>query len=75
MVDMFLGVGFGAHFIDVTAGASSQSDTRLGGNLQFGVEVHPWERAGFFGVGRVDQLQGDRNRQQSKIWGGVRLRF
>jgi hypothetical protein len=79
--DIFIGVGFGAHFTDATlvrpaGGRSTVSDTRLGGNLQFGVEVRMSERTGLFGAGRIDFLSGsDRNRQLSKVWGGLRVRF
>jgi hypothetical protein len=79
--DIFIGVGFGAHFTDqalVKSGGSRStvSDTRLGGNVQFGVEVRMSERTGLFGAGRIDFLSGtDRNRQLSKVWGGLRVRF
>jgi hypothetical protein len=77
--DIFIGVGFGAHFTDTAllrgATRTSTSKTRLGGNLQFGVEARVSERFGVFGVGRIDFISGDRNRQQFKVWGGVRYRF
>ena len=77
--DIFIGVGFGAHFTDATlirsSGRSTTSKTRYGGNLQFGVEVRLSEHVGVFGVGRVDYVSGVRNRQQSKVSGGLRYRF
>ena len=77
--DIYIGVGFGAHFTDATliksASRSTVSKTRFGANLQFGVEVRVSERFGLFGVGRVDYVSGARNRQQSKVSGGVRYRF
>ena len=75
-IDLSLGVGFGVHFTDFQAGTpSATGDTRFGGNLQFGVELHASNRIGIFGVGRIDLLEGDRHRQQSKILGGVRLKL
>lgn len=77
--DIYIGVGFGAHFTEATlirnGNRSSVSKTRFGGNLQFGVEVRVSERFGLFGVGRVDFVSGERNRQQAKVSGGVRYRF
>jgi hypothetical protein len=77
--DIYIGVGFGAHFTDATliksSSRSTVSKTRFGGNLQFGVEVRLSERFGLFGVGRVDFVSGERNRQQSKVSGGARYRF
>jgi hypothetical protein len=76
-VDIFLGVGFGAHFFETRTRATGASadDVRLGGNAQFGVELNLGERTGVFGVGRVDFLEGELLGQQSKVWGGLRLRF
>jgi hypothetical protein len=77
--DMFIGVGFGAHFVDAslieTGSRATTSDTRFGGNVQFGVEVRLSERFGLWGAGRVDFLSGERDRKQSKITGGLRARF
>jgi hypothetical protein len=80
IVDLYLGVGFGAHFVDEAFLADGQridrSQTRFGGNAQFGVEVKAGERVGIFGNGRLDFLSGStRNRQYNKIWGGVRFYF
>jgi hypothetical protein len=76
-VDIFLGVGFGAHQFETRTRATGATtdDVRLGGNAQFGVELNLGGRAGLFGVGRVDFLEGELLGQQSKVWGGVRLRF
>jgi hypothetical protein len=77
--DIYIGVGFGAHFTDETLIAGSRSSTvsktRFGGDLQFGVEVRVSEHVGLFGVGRIDFVSGDLNRQQTKVSGGVRYRF
>ncbi len=80
IVDLYLGVGFGVHFVDETFTSGSQvvdgSDTRFGGNAQFGVEVKAAEHVGVFGNGRLDFLSGsNRNRQYNKIWGGLRFYF
>ena len=78
VAELFMGVGFGVHFTDsdlVGASHADTSDTRFGGNAQFGVEVRATDRLGIFGAGRLDFLSGERNRQQNKIWGGLRFYF
>ncbi len=80
VVSLYLGVGFGVHFVDeeyfVDAVHVDHSDTRFGGNAQFGVEVKASDRVGIFGNGRLDFLSGStRNRQYNKIWGGLRFYF
>lgn len=75
-VDIFLGIGFGAHFFDAKPALPADEDAfRLGGNAQFGVEVYVSDRVGVFGVGRVDFIEGERLGQQSKVWAGLRLHF
>lgn len=81
--DYFFGVGFGVHFFDgtltvVDAGQRIEQDLgdeRLGGNLQAGVDVNISEGLALFGVGRLDILEGDRAERQTKIYGGVRIKF
>lgn len=82
--DFFLGVGFGVHFVDgerLTSdgqgGLISEDlgDTRLGGNLQVGVEVSLSQSVGLFGTGRLDILEDQPNDRQTKIWGGLRFHF
>lgn len=77
--DLFVGVGFGVHFAETgvtTRGVhTTEDETRFGGNLHFGVDVHVSGRATLFGAGRIDLLEGEANRQQSKVWGGLRLGF
>jgi hypothetical protein len=78
VADLFMGVGFGVHFTDTKllgAGEPDTSETRFGGNAQFGVEVRATDHVGIFGTGRLDFLSGERNRQQNKIWGGLRVHF
>ena len=76
--ELFLGVGFGAHFRDhdVLEGGvvSTQSRTRFGANVQFGVEADISRDVGLFGAGRVDLVE-ETPSQQSKVWGGLRFRF
>jgi hypothetical protein len=76
--ELFLGVGFGAHFRDhdvLESGVvSTQSRTRFGANVQFGVEADISKDVGIFGAGRVDLVE-ETPSQQSKVWGGLRFRF
>jgi opacity protein-like surface antigen len=75
-VDIFLGIGFGMHFLDAEPAMAAEEDSsRVGGNAQFGVEVYVTERVGVFGAGRVDFLEGERLGQQSKVWAGLRVHF
>ncbi|MFI5183498.1 MAG: hypothetical protein ACHQNV_03800 [Vicinamibacteria bacterium] len=76
--DLFIGAGFGAHFLDLgvlqNGVVVSQSSTRFGANIQFGVEADLARNVGVFGQGRIDLV--DKNpSQQSKVWGGLRFRF
>ena len=78
-VDTFLGVGAGAHFIDSTlltndAGVSG-SETKLGANAQFGLDLFITRKLSAFGVGRFDLVQGSDDRVQSKVYLGLRARF
>jgi hypothetical protein len=65
------------HFTDSTPLSTgiSESDSRLGGNLQFGVDIRVSHRLAVFGLGRFDILKGDINNQQTKVVGGLRLRL
>lgn len=77
--DFFAGVGFGLHFYDSSVssavGSLDESDERLGGNVQVGVEVYLSNKVGLFGVGRLDILEDAPNDRQTKIWGGLRFHF
>jgi hypothetical protein len=76
--DLFVGAGFGAHFLDVgvlqNGVVASQTSTRFGANIQFGVEADLARNVGIFGQGRVDLLD-KKPSQQSKVWAGLRFRF
>jgi len=78
-VDTFLGVGAGAHFIDATLltnrGGVSGSETKLGANAQFGLDLFITRKVSAFGVGRFDLVQGSDDRVQSKVYLGLRARF
>jgi hypothetical protein len=76
--DLFLGAGFGAHFLDsdVFQGGvlARESSTHFGANIQFGVEADISQSVGLFGEGRVDLVDTTPS-QQSKVWAGLRFRF
>jgi hypothetical protein len=75
----FLGIGVGAHFIDkrILEGVANVngSDTKLGVNAQFGIDLYLTRRLSLFGVSRFDLVQGAKDNVQSKIYLGARARF
>jgi hypothetical protein len=77
--DFFIGVGFGVHFVDEPKAVGNlfekKSDQHLGGNLQVGVDINLSDSLALFGTGRVDILEGATNNRQSKVYGGLRIRF
>jgi len=78
-VDTFFGVGAGVHFIDTALlendPFSDDSETKLGGNAQFGLDLYITDNLSAFGVGRFDLVQGAQDRAQSKVYLGLRARF
>jgi hypothetical protein len=78
-VDVFFGGGIGAHFLRASAIQDEdepfEDTTKLGANVQFGVDLNFTEPVSFFVLGRYDILQGDVVDYQSKILLGVRYRF
>lgn len=72
--DVFFGAGFGGHFLHDATGASEDT-TKLGANLQFGIDLNFTSQMAFFGLGRYDILSGDVYDLQTKILGGVRVKF
>jgi hypothetical protein len=78
-VEFFLGGGIGVHFLDVDfddlESFDSDSDTALGVNAQFGVDVSLSKNAALFGVGRFDLVDDDRDELEAKVSVGVRFRF
>lgn len=78
-VDTFFGVGAGVHFIDaklLTGDArETGSDSKLGLNAQFGVDVYLSEKWSAFGAGRFDLIQDSQDDVQTKIYLGLRTRW
>jgi hypothetical protein len=76
-VDYFFGVGAGAHFYDtdltVAGVRQSESDTRLGMNAQFGIDVHVNDSMSVFGTGRFDLVQDSDDEVQNKLYIGLRF--
>lgn len=77
--ESFLGVGVGAHFVDSsllenTANVQG-SETKLGVNAQFGIDLNLTRALSVFGAGRFDLVQGAKDNVQSKVYLGLRARF
>ncbi len=74
--ETFLGAGVGAHFVDADVLRSdasvSGSQTKLGANAQFGIDLHITRALTVFGTGRFDLVQGAKDNVQSKIYLGLR---
>ena len=77
--ETFLGVGIGAHFVDAALVADDPreegSETKLGANAQFGLDLHLSRSLSAFGAGRFDLVQGAADEVQSKVYLGIRARF
>jgi hypothetical protein len=78
-VDTFFGVGAGVHFIDTSLlendPFADDSETKLGGNAQFGLDLYITDSFSAFGAGRFDLVQGSQDSVQSKVYLGLRARF
>jgi len=78
-VDSFFGVGAGAHFVDTSLlendPFADDSETKLGANAQFGIDLYITESLSAFGAGRFDLVQGSDDSVQSKVYLGLRARF
>ena len=77
-VEFFLGGGIGVHFLDQELGISGlddDSDSALGVNAQFGVDVSVNDHVALFGVGRFDLVDDDRDELEGKASVGLRIRF
>jgi hypothetical protein len=78
-VDSFFGVGAGAHFVDTSLLENNPradgSETKLGANSQFGIDLYINESLSAFGAGRFDLVQGSDDSVQSKVYLGLRARF
>ena len=79
VAESFLGVGVGAHFIDAQllddGSISDDSETKLGANAQFGIDLRLTRSLSAFGTGRFDLVQGSTDNVQSKVYLGLRGRF
>ncbi len=78
--DFFFGAGFGVHSTDTQVFndvgiLKNQSDSRLGGNVQFGVDINMGDNWALFGLGRLDLLEDRPNDRQSKVQVGIRFKF
>jgi len=76
-VEFYVGGGIGIHFLDsdlVVPGGDS-SDEALGVNAHFGVDVSVSETLSFFGMGRFDLVDDDRDELEGKAAVGLRFRF
>jgi hypothetical protein len=78
-VDTFFGVGAGVHFIDTSLlendPFADDSETKLGGNAHFGLDLYITDNFSAFGAGRFDLVQGSEDSVQSKVYLGLRGRF
>lgn len=78
-VDSFFGVGAGLHFVDAqlldATDTSGDSETKLGLNAQFGLDVFLSRRLSLFGAGRFDLVQDSDDSVQTKVYLGLRCRF
>jgi len=77
--ESFLGVGVGAHFVDRELLESNNrltgSETKLGVNAQFGLDLRITDSLSAFGTGRFDLVQGAKDNVQSKVYLGLRARL
>ena len=77
--ESFIGVGVGAHFIDSALLEADptldDSETKLGVNAQFGIDLRMSRSLSAFGTGRFDLVQGSVENVQAKVYLGLRARF
>jgi hypothetical protein len=77
--ESFLGVGVGAHFVDSSLLENRSnvrgSETKLGVNAQFGLDLRITDNLSAFGAGRFDLVQGAKDNVQSKVYLGLRARL
>jgi hypothetical protein len=76
-VEFFVGGGIGWHFLDsdLTLPSGDDPDDALGVNAHFGVDVSVSESVSFFGMGRFDLIDDDRDELEGKAAVGLRLHF
>jgi hypothetical protein len=77
--ESFIGVGVGAHFIDAQVLEADptldDSETKVGVNAQFGIDLRLSRSLSAFGTGRFDLVQGSAENVQTKVYLGLRARF
>lgn len=77
--ESFIGIGVSAHFIDSALLEADptldDSETKLGVNAQFGIDVRMSRSVSAFGTGRFDLVQGSAESVQAKVYLGLRSRF
>lgn len=77
-VEFFVGGGLAVHFVDMDSVSSTiddESDSSLGANAHFGVDVSVSDSVSFYGVGRFDLVDDDRDELEGKALVGIRFRF
>jgi len=76
-VEFFIGGGIGLHFLDsdLTLPGGADPDDALGVNAHFGVDISASESLSFFGLGRFDLVDDDRNEVEAKAAVGLRVHF
>lgn len=79
VLDSFYGVGAGVHFVDASLlendPSLTDSETKLGANAQFGLDLYITDSLSAFGTGRFDLVQGSEDKVQTKVYLGLRARF
>ena len=79
IVDSFYGVGAGVHFVDASLlendPSLTDSETKLGANAHFGLDLYITDNFSAFGTGRFDLVQGSEDKVQTKVYLGLRARF
>ena len=79
IVDSFYGVGAGVHFVDTSLlendPSLTDSETKLGANAHFGLDLYITDSLSAFGTGRFDLVQGSEDKVQTKVYLGLRARF
>ena len=77
-VETFIGIGVGVHFLDVTfddSPAYDSDDSKLGANIQSGLDYHFGDHLSLFGLTRLDFVDGDVFTTQFKLVLGLRFGF
>ena len=82
--DVFFGAGFGWHAfgdrieiedVDNLDDVTEPDKSAFGANMQFGVDINFTDNFALFGLGRYDILSGNVYDFQTKIIGGLRVKF